>query len=108
MLLIKAGYLIAEGGSEVFFISEDYVNKRSETPVCFLCLGFPSNRFPQRRSIVEIVGNDGAGMLRRLNGLLGNEWRSFRKSAIDSARVKPAHSVLAKNLVPVDIAGFQL
>ncbi len=32
----------------------------------------------------------------------------FQKCAKDSASVKPAGSILAKNLVPIDFAGFQL
>src|SRR5260370_1607774 len=108
MLLIDTGHLIAESGSEVFFVSEHHIDKRSKTPIDFLGFGFSANRFPQRRTIVQIIGNAGACTLRRFHCLLSDERSSVRKRTINSAGVKPARSVLAENFLPVDFAGLQL
>src|SRR5712691_5124447 len=105
---IEAIYLKAESGGEVFFISKHHVYQRRQTPVRLASFGFPANRFPQRRAVVQVVGNDDPGPLRRFHRFLSDQWRSFRERAKDAARVKPASSILEEDLLPIYFAGFQL
>ena len=108
MVLVEAGDCEAECRGEVFFVAEHDVHQGRETAVHLLGFRFSANRLPQRRTVVQVVGDDSSGSLGGFHGFLGHKRRGFRQSAEDAAAVKPAGPVFGENLIPVDLAGLQL
>ena len=76
--------------------------------VYFLGLLFAAQRFPKRGAVVEIVGDDYAVALGGLHGFDGDFRRGGGKRCENAAGVKPARALLAEDLVPIDIAFFQV
>ena len=67
-----------------------------------------ADRLPQARAIVEVIGHDGAVLLRgrdRLdNGLRGG----LTQRSEDPSGVQPAHPELAEEVVPVHVPGLEV
>src|ERR1700733_15536440 len=108
MFFVESVHLKSQGSRKVFFIPKHHTPQRRKPPVRLLGLGLPSNGFPKRRTVVQVVGDDGPSPLRRGHSILGDRRSGRRKRTIDSAGMEPARAVLAENLLPVDFAGFQL
>ena len=107
-VLIHAGHFETESGGKIFFVAEHNVDVGSEQAIHFLGAGFAANGFPERVAVVQVVRNDGAVFARGLHGF-GSDFRSGgRKSAEDTAGVKPARAEFAEDIFPIDVAGFQL
>src|SRR5262249_44811123 len=66
------------------------------------------DRLPQRRTIVQVVGDDGAVTLGGLHGLDRDLRRGRGERSKNSARVEPAGAELGKNFFPIDVAGLEL
>src|SRR5882724_4776637 len=107
-MLVHAGNFVAESGGEIFFVTEHDIDVRRDAAVHFLRLPFAAERFPERRAVVEIVGDDGAVALGGLHGFYGDIRSGGGKRAEDAAGVKPTGALLAEDLVPVDITFFQV
>src|SRR5690242_5217835 len=76
--------------------------------VDFLRPFLAANALPKRWPVVQIVGNDGAMFLRGLDGFEDQLRRGVAEGRKNAAGVKPTHTELAENVVPVEIAGLQL
>src|SRR5712671_1227591 len=107
-MLVHAGNFVAKSGGEIFFIAEHYVNVGSDAAVYFLSLLFAAERFPERGAVVEIVGDDDAVALGGLHGFYGDFGRGGRKRTENAAGVQPTYALLAEDLIPVDVALFQV
>src|SRR5580692_11403626 len=68
VLRIQTSDWEAKRRREILFIPNHYVDERGQAAIDLLSFGFSPDRFPQRRTIVEIVGNNRAGPLRRFHG----------------------------------------
>src|SRR5713101_4404809 len=107
-MLVHAGNFVAESGGEVFFVAEHYVYVRGDAAVHFLGLLFAAERFPEGGAIVEIVGDDDTMALGGLHGFDGDFRRGGGQRAENAAGVKPTGALLAEDLIPIDIAFFQV
>src|ERR1700687_6062553 len=108
MVFIKPGDRKAQCSGEILLVAQHHVDERCQAAVYFLRLRFPSNRLPERCSVVQIVRDHSAGSLGGFHGFLGDKRRGLGESAEDSAGVKPADAILGEDLIPVDLARFQL
>ena len=61
---------------------------------------------PQARSVVDVVGDDGARASGGAHGIVGDGDGGGRQPGEDAAGVEPAHAELAEQPIPVDIAGL--
>src|SRR5216683_3735700 len=108
VMLVHAGNFVAECGGKIFFVAEHDVDVGSDAAVHFLGLLFATKGFPKGCAVVQIVGDDDAVTLRGLHGFDGDIGRGGGKRAEDAASVKPARALLAEDVVPVDVAFFQV
>src|SRR4029077_8363310 len=76
--------------------------------VHFLGLLLAAERFPERRAVVEVVGDDRAVAMCGLHGFQRDFRSGGGKRAENSARVQPAGALLTENVVPIDVAGLEL
>src|SRR5579859_7155898 len=93
---------------EILVHAQHHVNVRRNSAVYFLGGFLSAVRFPQRSTVVQIIRHGSAVALRRLHRFQGNLRRGRGESAEYSSRVKPTRSVLAKNIVPIDVSRLQL
>ena len=107
-MLVHAGHFKAERRRKIFFVAEHHIDKWRDAAIHFLRLLLSAERFPERRAIIQIVGNDRAVLPRSLHRFQRNVRRRRRQRAENSAGVQPARAVLSKNFIPVEIAGLQM
>ena len=100
--------LEAERGGEVLLVADHDIDVFRDLAVHFLRLGEAADGFPERRTVVEVVGNDGAVFVGGFHGLHGERGGGFRKRGEDAAGVEPAHAELAEDVIPIDVAGLEL
>ena len=81
---------------------------RCDTPIHFLRFLLATERFPERRTKIEIVGNNRTVTMRRLHRFQGDFRRARGERAENAACVQPSSSLLAENCVPIDIAGLKI
>src|SRR3974377_1281017 len=98
----------AEGGGEVFLVAKHDVDKRRQFPVHLQGSLFPTDGFPERVAVVEIVGDDHTMFACRLHRFVRDPRCSLRESRENAPGVEPAGSLVSKDLVPIDLARFQL
>ena len=67
-----------------------------------------TDALPERRTIIQIVGNDGAIFLGRLHRFDHDVRRGLSERGVDSTGVEPTGAEFPKNMIPVDIAGLEL
>ena len=99
---IDAFDLVAQNLLEVLFVADEAVDVRHQR------LGGGDGLFglPELGAEVEIVGDDGAGLVGGLDGLGDDRAGGFRKCGEDAAGVEPADAVVFEEARPVDIAGL--
>src|ERR1700719_907609 len=108
MLFVEARNRKAQCSGEIFLVAQHYIDERRQAAVYFLRFRLSSNRLPERRTIVQIIGNHSAGPLGGFHGFLGDERRGLGESTEDSAGMKPADAILREDLNPVNLARLQL
>src|SRR5204862_1223019 len=96
----------AEGDAEVFFVSEEHVDEGDELAIHGARLFGAADSLPQRRSIVQIVGNERAIFASGFNLFSRDVGSRFGKRGEDAAGVEPARA--GEDGVPIDVACFQL
>src|SRR3954468_23623439 len=108
MMFVDASDGKTECGGEIFFISQHDINVRSKAAIDFLGLGLSSNGFPKRCAVVQIIGDDCSGFLGRLHRFQCYLRSGLGECAEDSPSMEPPRAVLAKDLLPIDLAGPEL
>ena len=106
--MVHAFDLEAEGGGEILLVADHDVHVFRDFAVDFLGFGEAADGFPERRAVVEVVGNDGAVFVSGFDGLDGEGGGGFRERGEDAAGVEPAHAEFAEDVVPVDVARLEL
>src|SRR5581483_7568171 len=99
---------VAEPGGEVLLVPEQHVDERNERAIHARGCLDAALRLPQRRPVVEVVRDDDAVAVRRLDRLERDRRRRLRQCAEHTARVEPAHAVRAEEAIPVDVSRLQL
>src|SRR5436190_6022819 len=108
MMFVSASHRKAQCGGEIFFISQHDVNVRSQAAIDFLRLGLPSNGFPKRCAVVQIIRDDYSSFLGRLHRFQCYLRSGLGECAEDSPSMEPPRAVLAKDLLPIDLDGLEL
>src|SRR6266704_1147960 len=73
-----------------------------------LRLLLPADTFPERRPEIQIVRDNGSMPACRSNRFDHQLWCRIAQGGKDSAGVKPADTQLAKDMLPIKIARFEL
>ena len=107
-VVIRALHLEAEGSGEVLFVADHHVDVLRDLAIDLLSLLQAADGFPERGTVVEIVGDDRAVLVCGLDGFDGEFGGRVGKRGEDAAGVKPAHAELAEDVIPVDVAGLEL
>ncbi|OPZ68589.1 MAG: hypothetical protein BWY83_02261 [bacterium ADurb.Bin478] len=98
----------AERGGEVFLVADHDIHILRDLAVDLLGLLQAADGLPERGAVVEVVGDDGAVFVGGLDGLDGEGGGRLGKRGEDAAGVEPAHPLHPEELLPVDLAGFEL
>src|SRR6266516_1739889 len=98
----------AEASGEILLVPDHHVNVLGNLLVDRLRAFLTANALPQGGAIVEVVGNDGPVLLGFLDAFNHQRWRGVAERGEDTAGVKPAHSQLAKDVVPIEVARLEL
>ena len=106
--MVDALDLEAEGGGEVLLVADHHVDILGDLAVHFLGLLEAADGLPEGRAVVQVVGDDGAVLLRGLDGLDGGLRGGLGEGREDAARVEPADAQLAEEVLPVEVAGLDL
>ena len=107
-VVVDALDLEAEGGGEVLLVADHHVDILGDLAVHFLGLLEAADGLPEGRAVVQVVGDDGAVLLRGLDGLDGGLRGGLGEGREDAARVEPADAELAEEVLPVEVAGLDL
>src|SRR5437763_1172195 len=105
-MFVNAVDVDAEGDAEVFFVAEENVDQTGELTIDLAGFRRAADAFPERRTIVEIVGNDRAVLARRFHRFGRHGGRGLGERGENAAGMEPARA--AKDRVPIEIAGFEL
>src|SRR6185437_10238963 len=108
MMFVDASHRKTQRGGEIFFISKHDINVRSEAAIDFLRLCLSSYGFPKGCTVVQIIGDDGAHFFCRFHCFLGDLRGGLGECAEYSSGMEPPRAVLAKDLLPIDLAGLEL
>jgi len=107
-VLIGTLDLKPETSREILLIANHHIHITGNLAVYLLSLGLATDRLPQRRPVVQVIGNHRAVFLSHLHGLNHHFGCRGRKRSKNSSGVKPAHAAGAKNIFPVNITLLQL
>ena len=107
-VLVDALDLDAERRGEVFLVADHDVDVLRDLAVNFLRLCLAADRLPERGAVIEIVARDCAVLLRGLERLDHDVGRRLGERGKYAAGVEPPDALLAKELLPVDVAGLEL
>jgi len=107
-VFIEAIYRQAQGGREIFFVTEHHIDEWCKLTINFLGFGFAADRLPQGRPVVKVIGNDGASTFGGRHGLHCDQRCGLREGTIDAARVKPPRAFRHEDAVPIDVSGLEL
>ena len=91
--------LEAERGGEVLFIADHDIDVVGDFPVHFLGLGEAADGFPERRAVVEVVGDGDAVAFGGFAGFDGEFGGAFGEAGEDAAGVAPADTELAEDVI---------
>ncbi len=97
-----------ERRGKIFLIANHHIDVLSNLAIHLLRPRLPTNRLPQTRAIIQIVARHRPILLRGLQRLNCNLGRRLRKRGKNSARMKPPHAFLPKNLIPINLAWLHL
>ena len=106
--LVLALDLEAEASGEVFLVTDHNVNVLSNLLIYLLRLCLAADCGPHGRTVVEVIGNDGAILLRSLDRSDCGLGSLLRKSCIDSAGVEPANAELTEDVIEIKISRCSL
>src|SRR5690625_4891827 len=98
----------SETGSVILFVSDHHIDLSGNAAVNLLRLLLATDRIPQRRTIVQVIGNNRSVLLCRRNSFFNNGCGRLRKSGVNPAGMEPANAILTKKLIPIDIARLHL
>ncbi len=107
-VVVHALDLEAERGGEVLLVADHDIDVLGDLAVHFLRLVEAADGLPERGTVVEIVGDDGAVFVGGLDGLDREGGGGFGERGVDAAGVEPAHAEFAEDVIPVDVAGLEL
>ncbi len=107
-VLVEPLDLEAQGGREVLLVAEHDVDEGGELAVDLAGPFSPPDGLPQRRAVVEVVGDEGPVPACRGHGLPGDRGGRLREGGEDAAGVEPPGALVPEDRVPVDLAGTQL
>ena len=97
--------LKAKACGEVFLVADHDIDILCDLLVDLLALLKAADGRPHGRTIVEIIGDDGAVLLRGLDGLDDGLAALLGKSSVDAAGVQPADSEGSEDVVEIKVLG---
>ena len=106
--MIDTLHFEAERGGEVLLVADHHVDIFGDLAVDLAGFGLATDRFPERRAVVEIVTHDRPVLLRGLHGFDGQVGRRFGERGEDAAGVEPTRAEFAEDVIPVEVAAFEL
>src|SRR5262249_21764853 len=107
-VVIHALDLEAERGGEILLIADHDIDVLRYLAVDLLRLPPAAAGLPERPAVIHIVVADGAVLVRGVDGYDGEYGGRGRERGEDASGVKPAHAQLAKDVIPIDVTGFEL
>ena len=103
-VFINAFDFEAERGSEVFLVADHDIDVLGDLAIDLPGLGSATDGFPERGTVVEVVGDDRAVFPGGFAGFDGHFGGGFGEGREDAAGVEPAGTSRAEDVVPVDVA----
>ena len=100
--------LKTETGGEVLLVAYHDVDIFCDFAVDLPSLFKSAYALPERGTVVEVIGDDGAVFLGLFDCGYNGLCARLGESGKDSARVQPADSQFAENIIPVNILGPEL
>jgi len=100
--------LEAEAGGEVFLVADHDVHVACDLAVDLACAGLAADGFPEAGAVIEVVADDDAVLACLLDGLERECGGGFAEAGEDAAGVEPADAASAEDVIPVEVAGFEL
>src|SRR5215472_3344185 len=98
----------AQACGEVLLVADHDVDVFCDLGIYLLGFLWSPDALPERRPIVQVIGNDRAVLFSGRNSFHEKARRCLAKSGEDAARVEPAHAEIAEDVVPIKGAGFKL
>ena len=98
----------SEAGGEVFFVTDHDVDILGDLTVDFLGLGLPTDGFPERRTVVQVIGNHGAVLFGNLAGLDGELCITFGECCENTTGVEPADAKGSEDVFEVEVVDGEL
>ena len=93
----------AQAGREVFFVADHDIDVLRDFLVDFLRLGLAADGAPHGRTVVEVIGHDGAVFLGGLDGRYDGFTGLFGQGRVNAARMEPADAQFAEDVIKVEI-----
>jgi len=97
-----------EGGGKILLVADHDIDIGRDGAVDRARPFDPADALPERGAVIEVVGDHrlvAPGRSHRLEDDIGG---GFREGGEDAAGVEPAHPLHPEELLPVDLAGFEL
>ena len=107
-MFVRAFDLEAQASCEILFIADHHVHVFRDLLVDLLRALLAANGLPQRRTVVEVVGNNRAVLLGLLDALDDQLRGGVAERRKNTAGVQPTHAEFAEDVVPIEIAGLEL
>src|SRR5439155_7139859 len=98
----------SEASGEILFVADHHVHVLGDLSIDRLRAFLTTNTLPQGGTIVKVVRNNGPVLLGFLDAFNHQRRRGVAEGGEDAAGVQPADSQLAKNVVPIEVARFEL
>ena len=99
-VFVRAFDLQAEAGGEVFLVADHDIHVPGNLPVDLLRALLAADAFPERRAIVEVVGDNGAVLPGGLHGFNDELGRGVAQRGEDAAGMQPARAELGRKCGP--------
>ena len=105
---IDTGNFKAETCGEVLFVADHNVDVFGDLAVDLTGALGSADALPEAGTVVEVVAGDGSVLFGFAQSFDGDFGSVLTQSGEDTAGVEVTDTVFAEDLIPVDIAGFEL
>ena len=107
-IFIHALHFETKACREIFLISNHDIDILGNVAVDLLRLGMSTNGLPERRAVIQIIGDHRTMLLGNFYGLFNNTCTGFGQGSKNTSRMEPSDSLVAEKLLPINVPGFHL
>ena len=107
-MFVRAFDFKAEAGGKVLLVADHHIHVPGNLPVDLLRALLAADALPERRTVVQVVGDDDAVLPGGLHGFDHELGRRVAQRGENAARVQPARAKFAEDVVPIEVARLEL